>query len=171
MIESLAFPCKHSDLICCQPENCHVVFVKSIHFPAGRQDPSSFPANTNDPFTPASGPTPTAPLPAASSPVDANPLAQSLIPKPLPPPTPNLVELPTCPVCLERMDETTGLLAIMCQHVFHCACLEKWRGSGCPVCRYTQNDALSGRGFRNDDGEGPENECSVCRATANLWIW
>jgi BRCA1-associated protein len=64
------------------------------------------------------------------------------------------------------MDETTGLLTILCQHVFHCACLEKWRGSGCPVCRYTQNDAFSiGR-----DGESPDNECSVCGSTANLWI-
>lgn len=36
-------------------------------------------------------------------------------------------ELPTCPLCLERMDENvTGLLAIMCQHTFHCYCLSKW---------------------------------------------
>lgn len=57
----------------------------------------------------------------------------------------------------------------MCQHVFHCACLGKWRGSGCPVCRYTQSDPLSG-GLQ-DGADGPENECSVCGATANLWIW
>src|ERR1700761_8772677 len=63
--------------------------------------------------------------------------------KPFPPPTPNLIELPTCPVCLERMDETTGLLTIPCQHVFHCTCLEKWSGGGCPVCRYTHDDFSS----------------------------
>lgn len=63
------------------------------------------------------------------------------------------------------MDETTGLLTILCQHVFHCACLEKWRGSGCPVCRYTQTDAFALR-----DGDSPDNECSVCGSTSNLWI-
>jgi BRCA1-associated protein len=36
-------------------------------------------------------------------------------------------ELPTCPVCLERMDANiTGLLTILCQHTFHCYCLSKW---------------------------------------------
>ncbi|OCL02731.1 hypothetical protein AOQ84DRAFT_443171 [Glonium stellatum] len=154
-----------------EPENCHVVFVKSIEFQITdtNRDPSSFPNMTNDPFTPAATAQPTAPLPATvSSPVEASALASSLTTKPLAPPTPSLVELPTCPVCLERMDETTGLLTILCQHVFHCACLEKWRGSGCPVCRYTQNDAFIGRGY--GDSEGPENECSVCGSTANLWI-
>lgn len=70
------------------------------------------------------------------------------------------------------MDETTGLLTILCQHVFHCACLEKWRGSGCPVCRYTQNDysLLSRGGGGGSDGEAAENECSVCGTAANLWI-
>lgn len=67
------------------------------------------------------------------------------------------------------MDETTGLLTILCQHVFHCACLEKWRGSGCPVCRYTQNDAFASHS-RAIDGESPDNECSVCGSTQNLWI-
>ncbi|KAF1998311.1 zf-UBP-domain-containing protein [Amniculicola lignicola CBS 123094] len=83
--------------------------------------------------------------------------------------SPTLIELPTCPVCLERMDETTGLLTILCQHVFHCACLEKWRGSGCPVCRYTQHDAFATlhSGAAADDAE---NECSVCGSTSNLWI-
>jgi len=66
------------------------------------------------------------------------------------------------------MDETTGLLTILCQHVFHCACLEKWRGSGCPVCRYTQNDAFTLH--RGADGDSPDNECSVCGSTQNLWI-
>lgn len=65
------------------------------------------------------------------------------------------------------MDDTTGLLTILCQHVFHCACLEKWRGSGCPVCRYTQNDALvTQQGLEGD----VENICKDCGATENLWI-
>lgn len=156
-----------------KPEYCHVVFVKSITFQSdpSNRDPSSYPDLTNDPFTPAATKQPTAPLPAGttvSSPVDPASLASSLTTKPLAPPTPSLVELPTCPVCLERMDETTGLLTILCQHVFHCACLEKWRGSGCPVCRYTQNDAFASH--RNAEGDGPDNECSVCGSTQNLWI-
>ncbi|KAF2178331.1 hypothetical protein K469DRAFT_754624 [Zopfia rhizophila CBS 207.26] len=154
-----------------EPEYCHVVFVKSIHFLTAdsNRDPSSYPDLTNDPFRPAPANQPTASLPSSvSSPVEPHSLPSSLTTKPLAPPTPSLVELPTCPVCLERMDETTGLLTILCQHVFHCACLEKWRGSGCPVCRYTQNDALAG--LRGSDGDAPENECSVCGSTANLWI-
>lgn len=36
-------------------------------------------------------------------------------------------DIPTCPVCLERMDENvTALLTILCQHTFHCYCLVKW---------------------------------------------
>ncbi|KAJ9635144.1 hypothetical protein H2199_008630 [Coniosporium tulheliwenetii] len=88
-----------------------------------------------------------------------------------PPPPSSAVELPSCPVCLEHMDETSGLLTILCQHVFHCGCLSKWRGSGCPVCRYTQSDLfLNLRGGVLANGEMPENECSVCSATSNLWI-
>jgi BRCA1-associated protein len=153
-----------------EPEYCHVVFVKSIHFQTADagQDPSSYPDLINDPFTPAASKEPTAPLPSTvSSSAEPPPLPSSLSTKPLAPPTPSLVELPTCPVCLERMDETTGLLTILCQHVFHCACLEKWRGSGCPVCRYTQNDASAARSHNEDS---PDNECSVCGSTSNLWI-
>jgi BRCA1-associated protein len=54
--------------------------------------------------------------------------------------TERLVELPTCPVCLERMDSSvTGLLTIPCQHTFHCQCLSKWRDDSCPICRYSIN--------------------------------
>ncbi|CAK7226213.1 hypothetical protein SBRCBS47491_006154 [Sporothrix bragantina] len=63
--------------------------------------------------------------------------------RPLPPPTANLVELPTCPVCLERMDDTAGIMTILCQHVFHCTCLQTWKGSGCPVCRATNPSQIS----------------------------
>lgn len=101
--------------------------------------------------------------------VQSGPLSPAtLSTKPLAPPTPALIELPTCPVCLERMDETTGLLTIICQHVFHCTCLQKWKGSGCPVCRYTQDE------FRRSSqgqplGEEPA-ECSVCHSEMNLWV-
>ncbi|TCD71864.1 hypothetical protein EIP91_003207 [Steccherinum ochraceum] len=53
-------------------------------------------------------------------------------------------ELPTCPVCLERMDAAvTGLVTVPCSHTFHCACLSKWGDSRCPVCRYSQTLASS----------------------------
>ena len=151
-----------------QPENCHVVFVKSIEFRTndlpGQE--ASFPDMTNDPFTPSINKT--SPLPSTTT---VQP-STSRSTKPMAPPTPSLVELPTCPVCLERMDESTGLLTILCQHVFHCSCLQKWRGSGCPVCRYTQDDALS-NGKRNNPSytsEAISNECRVCHSEDNLWI-
>ncbi|KAG7202365.1 hypothetical protein KM043_018691 [Ampulex compressa] len=48
-------------------------------------------------------------------------------------------ELPSCPVCLERMDESVdGILTILCNHTFHSSCLGKWGDTSCPVCRYAQ---------------------------------
>ncbi|KAL4246242.1 hypothetical protein ABKN59_009219 [Abortiporus biennis] len=56
-----------------------------------------------------------------------------------PVPSSTSYELPTCPVCLERMDSAvTGLITVPCSHTFHCACLSKWGDSRCPVCRYSQ---------------------------------
>lgn len=144
-----------------EPENCHVVFIKSVEFVSPDSDISTanFPQNTNDPFTA----------------VNKSAAGKTLSSKPLAPPPPNLLELPTCPVCLERMDETTGLLTILCQHVFHCACLEKWRGSGCPVCRYTHSPSYTfpyPRPGAYNGGNDTDTEplCSVCASTNNLWI-
>ncbi|PQE16896.1 zn-finger in ubiquitin-hydrolase protein [Rutstroemia sp. NJR-2017a BBW] len=142
-----------------EPETCHAVFIKSITFqtPASSQTNTSFPELSHDPFTPS--PTP-------------NHL------KPFPPPTPSLIELPTCPVCLERMDDTTGLLTILCQHVFHCDCLQKWSGTGCPVCRHT-NPSLALASQSSSSTYDPENPpfgsgeaslCSVCDCADDLWI-
>lgn len=39
-------------------------------------------------------------------------------------PVENMTELPTCAVCLERMDD--GVLTILCNHTFHAECLEQW---------------------------------------------
>lgn len=157
-----------------EPENCHVVFVKSIEFRTHETpgQEASFPDMTNDPFTPSV----TKQLPSTStcSTLQAAPIpSSSRSSKPHAPPTPSLVELPTCPVCLERMDESTGLLTILCQHVFHCSCLQKWRGSGCPVCRYTQDDLSLGKRTYNSTNLGEDtglNECTICRSDANLWI-
>ncbi|XP_077863309.1 BRCA1-associated protein-like [Saccoglossus kowalevskii] len=75
-------------------------------------------------------------------------------------PIPGLTELPTCPVCLERMDESVdGILTVLCNHSFHGTCLYKWGDSSCPVCRYSQ---------------APEpvadNKCMACGAQESLWI-
>ncbi|XP_053617366.1 BRCA1-associated protein [Plodia interpunctella] len=54
-------------------------------------------------------------------------------------PPPGHTELPTCPVCLERMDESVaGVLSVQCAHSFHAACLVRWRAARCPVCRAAQ---------------------------------
>ncbi|WVQ90343.1 hypothetical protein IAS59_004121 [Cryptococcus gattii] len=51
-------------------------------------------------------------------------------------PTEKRYELPSCPVCLERLDSTvTGLVTLPCAHTFDCDCLRKWGDSRCPVCR------------------------------------
>ncbi|KAI9011333.1 BRCA1-associated protein 2-domain-containing protein [Gaertneriomyces semiglobifer] len=93
--------------------------------------------------------------------------SQAIPPSPVRSPTSNqFLELPTCPVCLDRMDASaTGLLTIFCHHTFHCHCLSKWGDSSCPVCRYSSQRALSA-----DADESSLNECVDCGATENLWI-
>ncbi|KAL5728032.1 RING-type E3 ubiquitin transferase [Ranunculus cassubicifolius] len=67
-------------------------------------------------------------------------------------------EQPSCPVCLERLDQDMGgILITLCNHSFHCSCISKWADSSCPVCRYCQQQ--------------PENStCFVCKTSENLWI-
>ncbi|XP_001360012.2 BRCA1-associated protein [Drosophila persimilis] len=69
-------------------------------------------------------------------------------------------ELPTCPVCLERMDESVdGVLTILCNHAFHASCLMKWGDSTCPVCRHVQTPELM-----------EDSVCMECEGTDSLWI-
>lgn len=132
-----------------QPQICHAVFVKDITFK-----------------TPGE---PSGDLPNASS---SSAVSNTL--KPFPPPTPNLIELPTCPVCLERMDETNGLMTIPCSHVFHCTCLQNWKGAGCPVCRFTNTSQEDGydpsNPYSQPFGSPVSNLCSICDTTDDLWI-
>ncbi|KAG5682745.1 hypothetical protein PVAND_012078 [Polypedilum vanderplanki] len=66
---------------------------------------------------------------------------------------PNHTELPVCPVCLDRMDESVdGVLTILCNHTFHCGCLVKWGDSTCPICRYVQTPELTQRCGRYQGG-------------------
>ncbi|PYH80886.1 zf-UBP-domain-containing protein [Aspergillus uvarum CBS 121591] len=150
-----------------EPETCHVVFVKTVEIQAvgpgtlseGSSQQSALGSSHN---------TTASPVRTASASTSAAPSA-TLSSRPLAPPTPALIELPTCPVCLERMDETTGLLTIICQHVFHCTCLQKWKGSGCPVCRYTQHDLRrTSQGTMAAEDESAE--CTVCHSDMNLWV-
>lgn len=143
-----------------EPENCHVLFIKSIRFQTTESAGSgkrSFPDMSCDLFTPT------------LTTVGDSP-STSFATKPLPPPTPALVELPTCPVCLERMDETTGLLTILCQHIFHCDCLQKWRGSGCPVCRHIQPTTSTNLPFGITIPNRDINLCHTCDCADDLWI-
>ncbi len=140
-----------------ESEICHVTFIKSITVEMPAKQPSHYGE-------------------LSSGGVVSNSL------RPFPPPTPNLIELPTCTVCLERMDDTAGLMTILCQHVFHCTCLQTWKGSGCPVCRAT-NPSLAtspstadpyaydpSNPYSQPFGSGASNFCSVCDCADDLWI-
>lgn len=79
-------------------------------------------------------------------------------------PPPGHTELPICPVCLERMDESVdGVLTILCNHAFHASCLEQWSDSTCPVCRCVQSPE-----------QAESSECERCGRTGPspdaLWI-
>lgn len=143
-----------------EPETCHVVFVKSVEIQVAEPGSLSDAYSESGTLSPSnSQATPRHGVPSTGQ--------ATLSSKPLAPPTPALIELPTCPVCLERMDETTGLLTIICQHVFHCTCLQKWKGSGCPVCRYTQDEFRKSSQLPSEDEEPAE--CSTCQSELNLW--
>lgn len=111
-----------------EPETCHVIIINKIVFRSENKldkdnnQLSNIPYLLDDPFTAvpqSSEPKTLSKIPYASS--------QQM-----------LLELPTCPVCLERMDASvSGLLTIPCQHTFHCKCLSKWQDDTCPICRYT----------------------------------
>ncbi|KAG9290864.1 hypothetical protein G9A89_011014 [Geosiphon pyriformis] len=119
-----------------EPEICHVVYIKSIEFKSTSKPAHEF-SFLHDPFL-----------------LEMQQSSSTSIPH----------ELPTCPVCLERMDSNaTGLLTIQCQHTFHCKCLSKWGDSSCPVCRYSQKRDML-------DNSLQQNECGVCGATESLWM-
>ncbi|KAJ8595629.1 zf-UBP-domain-containing protein [Rhizopogon salebrosus TDB-379] len=92
----------------------------------------------------------------------------------------SVYELPTCPVCLERMDSAvTGLITVPCSHTFHCMCLSKWGDSRCPVCRYSQT-LLSSHPTSSTSRSRPIpfsnaatsslSTCADCSSSTNLWI-
>ncbi|KAB2618602.1 BRCA1-associated protein-like [Pyrus ussuriensis x Pyrus communis] len=73
-------------------------------------------------------------------------------------PEKEFTELPTCPVCLERLDaDTGGIASTLCDHSFQCPCISKWTYLSCQVCRLCQQQ-----------DEKPA--CSVCGISVNPWI-
>lgn len=72
------------------------------------------------------------------------------------------------------MDDTNGLMTIPCSHVFHCTCLQNWKGAGCPVCRFTNTSQEDGydpsNPYSQPFGSSVSNLCSVCDCTDDLWI-
>ncbi|KAF9937245.1 hypothetical protein BGZ65_001664 [Modicella reniformis] len=188
-----------------EPEICHVVYLKSIEIRAGSMPPYAFPFINDDPFlqnNSSIGPTTTAATPESTDTLSAVPASvnssalaqaetsqftlQPLSASSTDHPHAWLAELPTCPVCLERMDSSvTGLLTILCQHTFHCHCLSKWGEGSCPVCRYSQksikgsnnnNSSSAAQGLEDgltasSDGMTEDrNVCALCGTSENLWI-
>ncbi|CAH8562589.1 unnamed protein product [Schistosoma bovis] len=76
-------------------------------------------------------------------------------------PTKDLRELPSCPVCLERLDEPVqGILTtILCNHTFHDGCISQVEDTICPVCRYVQSPEMLS-----------DSQCADCDIRENLWI-
>lgn len=151
-----------------QPETCDILFIRSVTFDISVSPASWQPFNSAN-LRPSQASfelsSETSGTPVTQDPTD------SLGFRPLPPPTDDLIELPSCPVCLERMDGTsTGLLTILCQHTFHCSCLRKWQGTGCPVCRHVQPsiDLNLARPFGSSDIS--HNFCSICDSLEDIWI-
>ncbi|CAO0791627.1 unnamed protein product [Mucor circinelloides] len=108
-------------------------------------------------------------IPPQSYPYLSETLSQDLAHK-----TQDMAELPTCPVCLERMDESiTGLQHIQCHHTTQCYCIDKWGHNQCPVCRYSQRPVLSSSSAKKNthyEYEQIQCECFECSSTESLWI-
>ncbi|KAI8351270.1 BRCA1-associated protein 2-domain-containing protein [Mortierella sp. GBAus27b] len=162
-----------------EPEICHVVYLKSIEIRAGSMPPYAFPFLNDDPFLQNNNTT------TSTASTDTSQISHQFQSASSTDHHPTWTELPTCPVCLERMDSTiTGLLTILCQHTFHCHCLSKWGEGSCPVCRYSQKAIKSNAGSNriaqqeleggvtasSDGVTEDQNVCALCGTSENLWI-
>lgn len=71
---------------------------------------------------------------------------------------PGQMELPNCPVCLERLDQhISGVVTTVCNHAFHSQCLRQWADASCPVCRYC-------------DSKQATSYCTECGTSSGLWM-
>ncbi|CAO1618775.1 unnamed protein product [Sympodiomycopsis kandeliae] len=146
----------------------HIVYVTQVTVSSSSRLPYAYPQLAN------SDPWPLAPIGNDNSTSEADPADGSVSTTSTDPATRLALslaqELPTCPVCLERMDSTvTGLMTVSCQHTFHCDCLSRWGDARCPVCRYSQNKNNSGgpvaaallrarRGLGHEDEEADQRQ-------------
>ena len=76
-------------------------------------------------------------------------------------PSKDSVILPTCPVCIKRLDKSiSGLNVIKCRDLFHSCCRENCRklSRNCRVCSLIYDD------------DRQTMNCSDCTSTENLWI-
>lgn len=129
-----------------EPETVHCVPIGTISFAGQERAASDFPVLT------------------AQSQAENRPLNRKS--HKAMPPIMSLTELPTCVVCLERMDATTtGLLTIACEHTFHCNCLSKWvdTQATCPICRFS---------VARDVLKDSHKHCfsPQCSSDKNLWM-
>lgn len=66
-------------------------------------------------------------------------------------------------------------MTVQCDHVYHCACLARWKDSRCPVCRYSQMATTSSThpppGLPHPPAHAPSS-CAApgCTITDSLWI-
>lgn len=81
-------------------------------------------------------------------------------------------ELPFCPVCLDRLDSRlSGLVTGLCQHTFHCECLQKWEDSRCPVCRYSCTKTMQSSQSTSDSTISENSStCFLCDTHTHLWV-
>jgi BRCA1-associated protein len=148
-----------------EPEMCTIVFVAKVDFhDLERKDESSCGSSSGGSSSSGAAASSDAgagasagrssPSPSGKSPSHSI-MTRTFLPRL------GTTELPTCPVCLERLDSSvSGILTTVCNHAFHSNCLAKWEDSSCPVCRYCQSMG---------DGMGT-NACEMCGSTKSLWI-
>ncbi|CAI5701958.1 unnamed protein product [Peronospora effusa] len=135
-----------------EQERCKIVFVRSIEFDPvmneGYSDCDALEEKQADKKDVVA---------AALSPRSEKRNSSAQMRKLFPLPPVGMTEIPTCAVCLDRLDASaSGILTTLCNHSFHCDCLFRWEGSSCPVCRYSHGDIGS--------------SCEVCGTAEHLWI-
>jgi BRCA1-associated protein len=120
------------------PEECKLVFVSDVEITSKSEDTVEFPPVANGPLT------------ALHDSLIEDSGSPQLLSK-------TKYEVPTCPVCLERLDsDSSGIITTLCNHGFHSDCLTKWGDGTCPVCRFAiYNNHVT---------------CGVCDTPENLWI-
>lgn len=84
----------------------------------------------------------------------------------------DMYELPLCPVCLERMDESiTGLLNNECHHTQQCDCIDKWGELLCPICLYSLKPSVNSKQQQENMMTSSRTYCCFeCQSAESLWI-